>query len=299
METREKIQLARSISGKIFPAFSRFTFQKIYPFTTENIAGFIELFNLEGKSLFTIGSSGDQAINAALKGCRDITVLDVCPFTKEYYELKKSAILTLSREEFLDFFCYVGLKRNKEVFSKNGWEKVEEALKEESSYDFWKSFTKEELVSIRKSLFQRDEEERRIITQINPYLQSDENYLETRKRIEGVNISFLEGDISHLKPTKKYDVILLSNLFDFILKFQSKRIIESMINSLNEDGLIQLYYLYETSKKGLDSDYITDPSRVFLFFPEDIHFLYFDAVSHLEKNSNYEDAIVYYQKKKH
>lgn len=43
-------------------------FSKLYPFTTENIAGYIDNFNLKNKSLLTVGSSGDQVINAALKG---------------------------------------------------------------------------------------------------------------------------------------------------------------------------------------------------------------------------------------
>ena len=57
-------------------------FSWIYPFTTENINGYIDMFDLKDKSLFTVGSSGDQAINAILKGCKDITVLDINPFTK-------------------------------------------------------------------------------------------------------------------------------------------------------------------------------------------------------------------------
>lgn len=49
-------------------------FINIYPFTTENIAGYINEFELKDKSLLTVGSSGDQVINAALYDCQDITL---------------------------------------------------------------------------------------------------------------------------------------------------------------------------------------------------------------------------------
>ena len=65
------------------------------------------MFDLKDKSLLTVGSSGDQVINASLKNCKDITVLDINPFTKYYFNLKKAAILTLKYEEFCKFFCYL------------------------------------------------------------------------------------------------------------------------------------------------------------------------------------------------
>ena len=40
--------------------------EKIYPFTTENINGYINNFNLYDSSLLTVGSSGAQVINAIL-----------------------------------------------------------------------------------------------------------------------------------------------------------------------------------------------------------------------------------------
>ena len=39
-------------------------FKLIYKFTTENISGYIKEFDFKNKSLLTVGSSGDQVINA-------------------------------------------------------------------------------------------------------------------------------------------------------------------------------------------------------------------------------------------
>ena len=46
------------------------------------------------KYSLTVGSSADQAISAIARGCKDITVLDICPLTEPYFYLKKSAILS-------------------------------------------------------------------------------------------------------------------------------------------------------------------------------------------------------------
>ena len=71
---------------------SNYSFYKIYPFTTENIAGYINQFDLREHSLLTVGSSGDQVINAILSGGRDIMVLDINPYTKFYYYLSSLRI---------------------------------------------------------------------------------------------------------------------------------------------------------------------------------------------------------------
>ena len=103
--------------------FVKEEFDEIYPFTTENIAGYINKFDLNNKSLLTLGSSSDQAINAIMSGCKDISIIDICPFTKFYFYLKKAAILSLNYDEFLSFFCYrtfyPHLKDNNKVFNKD------------------------------------------------------------------------------------------------------------------------------------------------------------------------------------
>ena len=45
-------------------------FQKVYPFTTENIAGYFSSLNMHNKSVLTVGSSLDQAFNALIFGAK-------------------------------------------------------------------------------------------------------------------------------------------------------------------------------------------------------------------------------------
>ena len=118
-------------------------FEEIYPFTTENIAGYIDYFDLQDKSLLTVGSSGDQIMNAAFKGAKDVTLLDINPYAKYYYYLKKAGMLELDFTKFKEFFRYknypVRYKTNVEMFNKASYEKIKGTLKslDAASYLFW------------------------------------------------------------------------------------------------------------------------------------------------------------------
>ena len=79
-------------------------FDKIYPFTTENIAGYMKDLDLTGKRIITVTGSGDQIINVILQGCNDITTFDLNPLTKEFMDLKLKKIKELSLEEYIKYF---------------------------------------------------------------------------------------------------------------------------------------------------------------------------------------------------
>lgn len=70
----ERIDLAKK---EILDTSNIVTFNRLYCFTTENINEYIDRFNLEGKSLLTVGSSSDQVLNAHFLGCNDITLIDI------------------------------------------------------------------------------------------------------------------------------------------------------------------------------------------------------------------------------
>ena len=56
-------------------------FDRLYPFTTENISGYFKEKDIKNKSILTVGSSGDQAINAFAMGAKEVTIFDINPFT--------------------------------------------------------------------------------------------------------------------------------------------------------------------------------------------------------------------------
>ena len=85
----DSIQLASKV---IEGYYTGSMFNSIYPFTTENISGYIDEFDLKDKSLLTVGSSGDQVINAYFYGCNDVTLMDVNILTRYYISLLRKNI---------------------------------------------------------------------------------------------------------------------------------------------------------------------------------------------------------------
>ena len=61
-------------------------------------------FDLKDKSLLTASYTGDSALNAISVGCKDVTIAYPRPIDKYYQYLKYAGILTLTRDEYLEFF---------------------------------------------------------------------------------------------------------------------------------------------------------------------------------------------------
>ncbi|MBR4830531.1 MAG: DUF3419 family protein [Bacilli bacterium] len=231
----------------------------IYPFTTENIGGYIDIFDLKDKSLLTVGSSGDQAINAALYGCKDITLLDVVPDTRYYYYLKVAALLSLSREEYIDFFSYHFSSDNSETFDLTTYRKLRDTLKvlDEESFNYFDTlFSRFIGIVIRKSIFQTDEHIPDIVVKSNPYLSSDISYDETKERIKNVNTEFLCQDVLNIDVNKSYDNIWLSNIATWLDKKNIIKMANSTYPLLNDSGKLLLSYLYHL---GINTKF--DPER--------------------------------------
>lgn len=233
-------------------------FDKIYPFTTENISGYIDLFDLENKKLLTVGSSCDQIFNASLKGCKDITSLDVNPYTEYYYYFKLAALLELDKDEFIKFLSYVGypyksIKENKEVFNEADFNKIKDTLKNISydSYYFWDELYKEfKGNKIRYMLFAPDEYQLPIKVGCNRYLQTEENYNKIRKSLLDTNIKFVTDNILNIEKTNikdKFDSIWLSNIATYLDHESIKKIPEIYSKYLNEPGKLLISYLYITN----------------------------------------------------
>lgn len=242
-------------------------FNSLYSFTTENINGYIDLFDLKNKKLLTVGSSGDQVINASLKGCNDITVVDICAYTKFYFYLKKAAIMILSYDEFINFFCYddfpVTFKKNKNVFNKESFEKLKQTLRllDYESYLFWDDiFQMFEPLQIRETLFNSDEPKYKVLKYMSLYLKDEETYNKTKNIISRINPIFIINDIFNAKLNNTYDNIFLSNIGQYITPEEMKSLIEKLDNNLNEEGKMLMCYLYKTKK---DTKYNEDWAKVY------------------------------------
>lgn len=242
------------------------SFFNIYPFTTENITGYINYFDLKNKSLLTVGSSCDQTLNAILMGCNDITLLDINPFVKYYYYLKMCAILELDMNEFFAFFRYKNyplvFEDNKNVFNINVFNRIKSILRllNYEAYLFWDElFQIYSPLMVRDCLFSMDEHHSNTIIESNYYLHNSEYYNLLKNRILKVKPLFINGDILSFETNKQYDNIWLSNIPTY---FGEKNMLDVTINKyyqfLKDNGLLLYGYLYQTNGKN-DSYYNNYP----------------------------------------
>lgn len=284
-------------------------FNRIYPFTTENISGYIDLFDLKDKSLFTVGSSGDQVFNASLVGCKDITLFDICPFTEEYFYLKLASIMLMTREELLDFFCYKNYPKryfhNRKAFLESNFYSLLnylENIKPEVVY-FWTELLKRfKGRQIRDNLFIGDEDSVKILKRVNRYLESDEAYNLLRKRLSDTNITFKHGNIFKLEDDTKYDNVFLSNIATYCKLDDVLYMFYKMYDRLNDNGEMLVSYLYDTTK---DSEYlpgedeIYDLRRVFNTFPKELELYSFIGNTGYAFNTpRMKDSVLTYKKVK-
>lgn len=239
-------------------------YSRIYTFTTENINGYINYFDLKNKSLLTVGSSGDQILNAYFYGARDITLFDINPYAKYYVYLKVAAILSLTYDEFQCFFFKRGIDNNsnKDVFSPNLFNKMKLIMKEldyESFYFFNELFSlyDDDTIRIRYSLFDDDEYRNVVIKNFNVYLRNEELYNKLKKKLYDIHFKYINGNIFEDNINLQYDNIFLSNLCTITNLKEFKELIKKLdFNNLKDNGSIMLGYLWDThfnSDKYLDN----------------------------------------------
>ena len=285
-------------------------FEEIYPFTTENIAGYIDYFDLQDKSLLTVGSSGDQIINAAFKGAKDITLLDINPYAKYYYYLKTAGILELNLTDFNEFFRYNDypkvFKYNKKVFDKASYKKLKSTLKslDNDSYLFWDElFDMYQPDHIRFSLFSNDEYGTSVLGKSNLYLQSENTYAETKTKLKELKPEFINEDIFKSNLTKNYDNIWLSNIACYLYQDKIKGMTDKFADKLAVDGKLLISYLYSID---MNTEYDDDWSPIY-DLKNDLELLkeyspifhFFKGVNGIKHNDDdIKDSVLIYQKKK-
>jgi S-adenosylmethionine:diacylglycerol 3-amino-3-carboxypropyl transferase len=314
----ENILKAQTLIGELYSYDDEFysnMFSKLYPFTTENIQGYLKGINLKNKSMLTVGSSADQILNSILYDCKEITCADINPFVKYYFAFKKAAILSLDYKEFLNFFCYKDYPRfcvdNQKAFSIKTYYKVSQHLDKKSRI-FWDSlyleFYGEE---IRNKMFSHDEDRHFVLKQLNAYL-NPESYNQLKNKIKSANVKFLTCDIKNLEEhtNEKFDYMFLSNISNYLESMYEtehiknyKTLVNKLSKNLNSGGEIMIGYLYETDKDTVYKMHwapIYNLEKVFNTFGENnVNLKSFTGVNgYLSENEKIKDSAVFYKKNK-
>lgn len=233
-------------------------FNSIYPFTTENIRGYMHDLDLTNKKVITVTGSGDHVLNAIAQGSKEITTFDYNPLTKYYLDLKLASIKELSLEEFKETFLY--LEKEIDISFLKGLEMPKE------SKDYWSK-----QMSIlhwtylaHSSLFNRKYFNPNSKIWENIYLDEDK-YKKVKNAIDDVCINYIQSNLLDLSIDKDYDYMFLSNISDYLyLMFKDNELEEyNKLLKKFQEHIENIYfaYVYDIWDTNLRTD-IDDPKKV-------------------------------------
>ena len=262
-----------------------------YLFTTENISGYLDNLNLEGKDVLTVVGSGDHILNAILKGAKKVDAFDISTYAIMLYYLKEAAIKTLTYQEFIEFFFY-------RESQSDYYKKIRLSL-EPGSLTFWDYiYNQMGFKLFHASIFRGNYYSYAPIAQvrklsfISSYL-TEKNYNYLKTKINDCKITCYQRECKDLYDIlSMYDYMFFSNIIQYQIdgdleKFRTS--ISRYFTKLEIGGEIKVGYLYgffykklkESTKSSLLNDYELEiiPS-ITLPFEED------DYVLTLRRNKN-------------
>ena len=227
-------------------------FDCVYSMTNEHLYTMFKSLDVNNKDVLTVGSSGDQILYAILFGAKNITCFDINPFVKPFYDYKVAAIKALDYKSFRSTAHFNICKYDddcwkRDLLSAEVYKKISSYLPQDSKF-FW------------DNIFLDNNSVHAIFAEYpdylpNTYFQNEPIYIKLRNALNenDYNVNFITSDITNainkLGTEKKYDVILLSNIFDYFGRRQNSvksfyYIIKKYEKLLKPNGKIQIDYIY-------------------------------------------------------
>ncbi len=254
------------------------SWDKLYSFTTENIAGYLPLVSPLGPCVLSITGSGDHLLNAALYGGRHFTLFDCNPLSQYWVELKIAGIKVLSLKEFKLFFLrYTGDQLNSSALSYKVFDLLRTFLSGDAIDFFEKSYANHDYngMQLRNSaLFNLSYDRNDLKLLSNDYLSNSGVYNKLRLTIQGCTTCFLVTCLTSLPDllsSDRFDAILLSNISDYLSEiYQGEQqyleryldnTIKSLITHLAPGGRIVAAYLYNLGSQNFRSQIDDTPLR--------------------------------------
>lgn len=293
-----------SISNTINKQWKFSNICQLYSFTTENLKDYYQYFNFKDKEVLCIWASWDHMLNAYLLWAKQVDVFDINLLSKYYIELKIKAVQKLDFDIFTNYF----LIDWKDTFSYKSFQSILNDLSTQSKIfwtqaysnfanNWWKLRTSE----LFNNLYDKSEYKIRN----NIYLQDSKNYKKLQKIISDKEYNFYNSSLLELNKIlwkKKYDLILLSNISDYIKDMFDEK---DYLNSFKENIIKKLYdnmkkwwiqvfgYIYDSQNKDKYRSDIDDPKLREKAFWD---LKYFEQKIQSVIENNYKDLIIYTKK---
>ena len=279
-------------------------YSKVYSMTTENIGGFLTNYDLKNKSVLSVAGSGDQRLNAYLLGAENVTCFDINPITKLQLNLKDKIIEKVNYEKFIKFFGIYS-RRYGDYYECLDMRIFEEVINDIDSdtYDFFEYVINNDCIS-SEDIYFRFLNSLNKLKKMNLYLEED-NYYKLSEIIKSKDLDFIESDIACLEDKirdRKYDFILLSNISDYIHEIYSDdclenyyELVKSLSTHLNDDGIMQVGYIYGTNQSNADISCFNDGvERRKVFGKDEFDLVYVDPYDNIRNK----DKVIVYKKGK-
>ena len=206
---------------------------KIYYCSNERLYDLFDNFSVEDKDVLTVLASSDQYLHTQYRNARSVDTFDRNQLTLYYYYLRKWII-----ENFDRFYPKRAL-----LFDTNNYiEKILdivdcESLDEKRAYLFWKMFIDLNLVLGENHLFM-----------FSKYIEENEiNDYDKLREIVKKPLSFVHEDVAiQVEKDKKYDIIITSNLLEYIHEpLKIKRARNNLYDLLKDNGKIICSYVID------------------------------------------------------
>lgn len=285
-DANEIIKRVRTGWDGEFSKYSRF-----YHIATEDSYTYINAMDCDFTTTFTVGSSGDQGIECSRKGAKDVYLFDINYADIYFLSLRKVALSTLKRKDFLDFMIAEndGYIMNYQLYQKVSpnlpipvrifWDKI---------YQFFRY----NHLFMGEELFRSPWKHAKMARVVNGYYANNKVYYETQEKVKKSRWHFVESDFYALDKNMPegidYGAIILSNIYEY-LNFgfdtsveNAKKYVDFIKNvllpKLKEDGTCMGAYLcrYDEKVDKYIGDRLKDkpngwaPSEAILFGEENL-----------------------------
>lgn len=245
---------------------------KIYSFTTENISGYFNCLDFKDKNILTVSASGDHIINAFYKGAGKVTGFDINYLALTFTELKLIALQEFDYKEFLEFFLINeidDINKNLNTLNYKQYIKLRKSLTENSRKifdDLYVEFDNNGYDLRNSYVFNNKYDNNSLKIESNLYLKNELEYNKAKEKIKDkeiilVNSSYSDINLNKLPNTESYDIILMSNISDYIKDiykvntgYLEKYIKEIIYNFKSPNNQIVCAYLYNIKQENYRSE---------------------------------------------
>lgn len=219
------------------------TIGTVFKYSNENLRKLFEELDVKGKKVLTVGSSGDQVLNAIYYGAKQVDFIDANVFSRPFIELKMAAIKGLGLDDFLACFKTFNISENN--FLKY-YKMFSGYLPEQTKY-FWDNVFLDGMADRLTNIIGTFNGG---ISKRGSEFYADPKSFEKLKNIliaGDYEVRFANAEFRDFPSVveDKYDLILLSNIIDYFSTEKEEKKFKQVIkklykNSLNSGGFLQI-----------------------------------------------------------